>query len=164
MGVWSCCQNQYIEIPQREEDVQRLLITLLQEQRATEPPKLSYCRFLMLESKKNEKPSVDSGAGDVVWDSDVCLHFPPPHPLAEIVSSPRRPAETAALQAHLMCSTSTALGREGEADRKGKTEEKRERGRELVPAAVLRSLSRYCSLQHRNPKSLHRSCGEEPQI
>lgn len=55
--------------------------------------------------------------------------FSAPHPLAGIFSSPRRPAETAAVQDHLMCSSSTALRMEGEADHKEKAAED-ERGRE----------------------------------
>lgn len=100
--------------------------------------KLSKCSLSPAEVLKSRSPAwiPERGEGGMLFlgrrrSAVVCLRFSPPHPLAEIVSSPRRPAETGALPVHLMCSSSTALGRdggmegwrEGEADHIGKLKE-----------------------------------------
>lgn len=120
-------------------------------------------------SYKQEAPRGFGGGGCCFGTNRaaVCRHFSAPHPLAEIFSSPRRPAETAAVQVHLMCSSSTALGMEGEADHKEKAAEE-ERGREKEGGNKFLQLRfglrciiiRSCV----TIPSLRRLCGEEPRI
>lgn len=96
----------------------------------------------------------------------VSLHFSPPHPLAEIFSSPRRPAETAAVQVHLMCSSSAALGMEGEADHKENLmEDERGRASDGENKFLQLCFGLCCrSLLHHNHVSFRHVCGEEPGI
>lgn len=102
---------------------------------ASEPPKLSEHSNSSQISGRNQRRShagVLKTRGGCCFGANhagVCLHFSAPRPLSEIFSSPRRPAETAAVRVHLMCSSSTALGTEGEADHRERAAED-ERGRE----------------------------------